>query len=224
MKKVTAISAIISGTALLIWWWSFLLFPGFRKLFVEFNLFITMEESGINTDYIATVAQPLWVYVNLFMVIAILGGLIFTLFYFKLYIKDESRKEIVMAILLMTGYFIYCGIAFYETFLWPALAKDFPSAISFTGPVYTGKLWLSSNIIGIMAYWIGNLMLGFHFIKNINRTGGLLFAIGVSVICVGYFLSGFIMIRYLIQSIGISLFAFGFIVIGVKIMRSSFAK
>ena len=132
MKKVTAVSAIISGVALIIWWWSFLLLPTFQKLFMEFDLFTTIVESGFAEKYATTVAHPYWVYINIFEVVSILAGLIFTLFYIRLYVKGESGKEIVMMLLLMGGYFIFCGIAFYETFLWSSLAKNFPEALSLT--------------------------------------------------------------------------------------------
>lgn len=201
MKKIFSSFGIISGVSFNIWWWLFPIFLPLNQLLIDYSILI-------KNDY--------WIPINIFQVIGIISFLLFSIEFYKNF-YDEKILGKIFFVLTIIGSFIFCGVAFYETFLWPIIAQSNSEILNIkNGPIYNNMLFIFPTGIGILAFLIGNVYAGIMSIKKINKLSGIIFIIGISFYCLG-FLSG--SIRYTIQSIGIVFLGLGLTMTSICILR-----
>ncbi len=200
MKNIKALYPLITGICYLCWWWGFVFFLPF---------------GNVLTDYPSLINNPAWIPVNLFEVV----GIIFFMLFFKNVIKDYYKDTIIdefMIISMFIGFFCFCGVAFYETFLWPVLALHAPDILHIVhGPIYTSPLFVIPTIIAILFFLAGNVYMGIRLIKA-YRVVSIVYCIGMVIFLFGYLAGS---VRYIAQATGLSLFSIAFILIGVSMFR-----
>ena len=199
MKSIKVWS-FVAGVSYFTWWWSFLFFLPLDKL---------------KEDYSILISSNCWIPINLLQVI---GAIAFTMFFveFSNHFYSDNTKAAVFKLLQVIGLFCFCGVAFYESFLWPIVAKRAPEILNVVdGPIYTSNLFIIPTGVAILAFMTGNIYLGIQFVKT-NKLVSLIYIGGITLFCLGY-LSG--SARYIVQSIGITLLTTGFLGIGFKVKQ-----
>lgn len=187
----------ISGFCFVLWWWSFLLFLPFGSL---------------RDDYSLLIRDPMWLPVNLLQVIGIIAFAMFFLEYAIAY-YPKTKAAGLFKLLSMVGIAGFCGVAFYETFLWPVIAQEVPRILDVvSGPIYTSTLFMVSTGIAILAFMAGNIYLGIQM-RNQSKWISVIFIAGVVLHCLGYMAGA---VRYIVQSAGITMMSAGLISIGFK--------
>lgn len=196
----------LCGGLYAIWWWSYTLILPWRLVW---------------TDYAALVRHAAWIPVNLLEVAAVIAGFLFLVFYMLSHDTEEavktgkSRSFLTMLVLLAIGYVTYAGVAFYEAILWPIFAVHAPDTINvLSGAVYRSSLFNVSTMIGIICFVSGNILFGIRVMKRYSRVWGIVLIAGMAALAPAYICGG---LRYVFQTIGVTLFGVASFVVGLKI-------
>ena len=187
----------IAGVCYLIFWYSYLIF---------------LPVSLIASNYAGVVNSQGWFFVNVFQIFAIIA---FVQFYHSINsaIFNKGIFVKIMNIMQLIGFFCFMGIAFSETFVWPILAKASPNMLNVnTGEIFTNKVLMTFDIVSVLLFMTSNIFFGVK-LRKYFPVMGVVFLVGMTLFCLG-FASG--SIRYAVQTIGLTLFSFAFISMGIK--------
>ena len=191
------LSGFIAGACYLIFWYSYLIF---------------LPVAQITSNYAAVVNSRAWPFVNMFQIIAIIA---FVQFYFSIKnsIYAKSHFVTIINIMQLIGFFCLMGIAFSENFVWPIVAKALPNMLNVnTGEIFTNKALMIFDIVSVLLFMASNIYFGLK-LRKYFPVMGIVFLVGMTTFCLG-FASG--SIRYAVQTIGLTVYSFAFIAIGIK--------
>ncbi len=203
LMKFSGCTFIISAICLGIWWFSamFLFFYFEKNLSQNFgNYYLS------NWSIISNIFQFLTV-----ILIAISFGTIYFVF-----MGELKNLGVVLFCIIMTGSILMGGIAFYETFIWPVLAKIDVQILNLTkGPVYTNILFLIGFSIPLFLFVLNFILYGFAFwsLGIYPATALLSFVFGAVIFALGSLITP---VRYYVQSSGVILLICGLIGTGLR--------
>ena len=191
------LSGFIAGACYLAFWYSYLFF---------------LPVARIASNYAAVVNSRGWMFVNIFQIFAVIA---FVQFYHSIKngIYAKNFVVTVMNAMQLVGFFCFMGIAFSETFVWPIVAKVNPDMLNvYTGELFTNKVLMGFDIASVLLFMAGNVYFGLK-LRKYFPVMGIVFLVGMTLFCLG-FASG--SARYVVQTIGLTLFSVALIAIGMK--------
>ncbi len=203
LMKFSGYTYILAAITLAIWWFSamFLFFFFEKKLNKHFGNYYLSYGSIIS---------------NIFQLLAIiLIAISFGTTYFAFMDKLKNFGLFLFS-LLITGTILMGGIGFYETFIWPILAKIDPQILNLAkGPIYTNYLFIIGISIPLLLFTLNFILFGFAFwdLGVFAATALLSFIAGAVIYSLGILIKPF---RYYISSAGIILLIYGLIQTGLR--------
>lgn len=191
------IYSFFSGLCYLLFWWLYLFLLPIGELKNNYAILI-------NSEY--------WFIINITQLIALLS---FVMFYLEIN-KQLYQKIIidnVMEIIQVISLLVFGAVAFYETFLWPIFAKLVPNSLNIlSGEVFSNRILTTVLIVGGLSMMISNIYLGIKLLK-VYKVFGFLYSIGFGLFCLGFMIAP---IRYIIQTIGLTLFCICFLYFSIS--------
>ncbi|HLE29114.1 MAG TPA: hypothetical protein VI793_13400 [Anaerolineales bacterium] len=200
----SGLANILSGVSLALFWFSF-------------PLLLPLQD--LRSNYVNLVLDSDWVTVNALDIIGITLGLLGLIGLYAKQVEKAGILGFVGFLLTFIGLALLEGIAFYETFIWPVLAVQAPTLLSFQGPLYTNTTFLLGSGLGLMTNGVGIILFGAAMLR-----AGILPRWGVLLLTVGAPLYGFGALfgelAIVLRSIGVALYAVGLAWLGYTLWAS----
>ncbi|KKN44895.1 hypothetical protein LCGC14_0688450 [marine sediment metagenome] len=200
--RITGLANIISAVFLLLFW---------------FLYAILLPINEVATNYASLVTDPEWFLVNGLGVIGFILALIGILGIFFKQFGDLTELGMISFLITFVGQVLYNAGIFYETFIWPVLAKqpNIPNLIDLSnGPIYGNPVFFMMLILAGSIYAIGFLIFGYstYKAKSFPKWAILLLVIGVVSFIPGFF-------PYAVRTVGIIAYAGGLIWVGYVLFK-----
>lgn len=189
---------IISGIALLIYWFAFAIFMPYREL---------------STTMAILVKNRNWVWINTLGVTGASFGLMGQAGIFVFQMETANWVGSAGFYIATLGTTLLIGTMIWETVLWPILVKHQESLLDFQGPIYTSKVFLPFFIVAGLIYSLGYILVGIGIVQAglLPATAGILIAIGAPTFGLG---SMFGKYQVYPRTAGITMMSIGLVWIG----------
>lgn len=149
--KISGFFNLAGGIGLLVWW---ILMP----------VFLPVGDATANFE--SLILDSNWLSINIIGLIAtIFLTLGFPGFYLNNYEK-YNKSGLIGVILATTGLILFTGIQYYETILWPAVARVKPELLQLDGVLVNGDIRVMTGLIVSGAFLgIGYILFGISALK-----------------------------------------------------------
>jgi hypothetical protein len=193
---------IISGIALIVYWYAFAIF---------------MPYAQITSTIAILVKNRNWVWINALGVFGALAGLLGQA---GIYVYQQANASGFASIgyyIAIAGTTFLIGTMLWETILWPIIVKQDETLLEFQGPIYTSKTFLPFFIAAGLLYSVGYLFVGIGVIQNgiFPCLAGYLMAFGAPLFGLG---AAFGKLQAIVRSVGVTLMSIGLIIIGISMI------
>lgn len=196
--RVSGCLNIISGFALLIYWYAYAIFLPYKEL---------------STTLAILVKNRNWTWINSLGVIGALAGLLGQAGIYAVQMPNMNWYASVGFFVATMGTTLLIGTMLWDTILWPILVEHEESLLDFQGPIYRSKVFLPFFIVAGLIYSVGYILVGTGVVQAhlLPRTAGYLIAIGAPTFGLG---SMFGQYQVYPRSVGVTLMSGGLIWIG----------
>jgi len=177
---------------------------------------LLLPMSSAKEAFADIILHPLWIPLN---VISLVGVIMACIGLTGIYIHqfDQSNKVTFFGWLLaQIGLILYACIQYYETFIWYPVAQVNPEMVAADGPLqFANPLVLAGLLISGVFFAAGYIVFGIQTLRSgkYRKVVVLLWFIGAPIFGIG--------VLYPLRTVGLVLFGFGQIAIGLKQIRSS---
>ncbi len=197
--QISGFLNIAGGMLLVIYWYAFAIFMPYGKL--SDTLAILVENRN-------------WTWINSLGVLGALFGLLGQAGIYFVHTGSTSPISSIGYYVAVAGTLLLIGTMLWETILWPILIQHDRNLLSFSGPIYTSKVFLPFFVIAGLIYSAGYILVGTGIIKAgiLPSTTGYLLAIGAPTFGLG---SMFGKYQVYPRSLGVTLMSVGLIWIGI---------
>ncbi|GAJ05337.1 unnamed protein product, partial [marine sediment metagenome] len=190
--RITGVANIVSAVCLLLFWFLY-------------AILLPIDEVPANYDLL--ILDPDWLLVNSLGVIGFVLALVGILGIFFKQFNGLSALGMFGFLITIVGQVLYNAGMYYETFIWPILAKFDDNLVHLsTGPIYSNPVFFIMQILAGSIFAIGFLIFGIstYKTKSFSKWAILLLVIGVVLFIPGFF-------PYLVRTVGIIAYAIGLI-------------
>ena len=141
-------------------------------------------------DYIRMVLNPYWVAINTAILLAQFLLLIGVVGLYLAQASETGRWGLVGFVSLLVGMAAYASIQFFETYLWPVIARDAPVLFATVGIPMEDPVLRAVFLLSGLPWGIGFLLLGITTMRSAALprwagiaflVGGLLFGLGIAI-------------------------------------------
>jgi len=169
----------------------------------------------IPANYHLLILDPEWLLVNGLGVIGFVLALVGILGIFFKQFNDLTELGMAGFLITFVGQVLYNAGIYYETFIWPVLAKSNINLVNLTnGPIYSNPVFFIMLILAGSMYAIGFLIFGYSTYKTKSFPK---WAIPILVVGVVLFTPGFF--PYIVRTVGIIVYAGGLIWVGFMLIK-----
>jgi hypothetical protein len=196
--QLAGYATMIGGILLVAYWYLFAILMPYGQLSTTLSLLVLNKN---------------WTFVN---ILGIFGASIslFGLSGIFLSLGEEASKlALIGFVFAFFGTLLNLATMFWETVIWPIIARHDPTLLDFQGPVYTSKIYIPYFIVAGIIFSLGFLLLGIA-ISNSDlypSMAGILIAVGGPLFGLGPMFGS---LQVYPRTVGITLFFIGLLWIG----------
>lgn len=200
--SISAFLNVISGLALLIYWYAYAVFLPYGQLSTTLSILVKNRN---------------WQWINALGVLGALAGLLGQAGIYIIQLPNSNWFAGIGYYVAALGTALLVGTMLWDTILWPILVKHDASLLDFQGPIYSSKTFLPFFIASGLIYSAGFILVGIGVVQlNILPVAaGYLIAIGAPLFGLGAMFG-----KYQIypRSVGVTLMAVGLIWLGLAMV------
>lgn len=200
--SISAFLNVISGLALLIYWYAYAVFLPYGQLSTTLSILVKNRN---------------WQWINALGVLGALAGLLGQAGIYIIQLPNSNWFAGIGYYVAALGTALLVGTMLWDTILWPILVKHDASLLDFQGPIYSSKTFLPFFIASGLIYSAGFILVGIGIVQlNILPVAaGYLVAIGAPLFGLGAMFG-----KYQIypRSVGVTLMAVGLIWLGLAMV------
>lgn len=198
--RVAAICSVASGGLLLAFWYLFAILLPYRKLSGSLSILVLNRH---------------WTMVNALGVCGALLGLLGVTGAFVSQIGAIGPLGLAGYLVAVIGTAALLATLVWDTVLWPILARQDPSLLDFTGPIYSSKTFLPFFISAGVIYAIGYVLFGVATARAavLPSAAGILIAIGAPLFALGSMFG--LRLQVYPRTAGVTLLSIGLIWLGL---------
>lgn len=200
--SISAFLNVISGLALLIYWYAYAVFLPYGQLSTTLSILVKNRN---------------WQWINALGVLGALAGLLGQAGIYIIQMPNSNWFAGIGYYVAALGTALLVGTMLWDTILWPILVKHDASLLDFQGPIYSSKTFLPFFIASGLIYSAGFILVGIGIVQlNILPVAaGYLVAIGAPLFGLGAMFG-----KYQIypRSVGVTLMAVGLIWLGLAMV------
>lgn len=199
---ISGVLNIASGLLLVIYWYAFAIFMPYGKL--SDTLAILVENRN-------------WTWINSLGILGALFGLLGQAGIYFFQFSSSSSAASIGFYVAVAGTSLLIGTMTWETILWPILIQHDRYLLSFSGPLYTSKVFMPFFVIAGLIYSAGYILVGIGIIRAgiFPPMTGYLLAIGAPTFGLGSMFGKF---QVYPRSLGVTLMSIGLVWIGIMMI------
>jgi voltage-gated potassium channel Kch len=200
--SISAFLNVISGLALLIYWYAYAVFLPYGQLSTTLSILVKNRN---------------WQWINALGVLGALAGLLGQAGIYIIQLPNSNWFAGIVYYVAALGTALLVGTMLWDTILWPILVKHDASLLDFQGPIYSSKTFLPFFIASGLIYSAGFILVGIGIVQlNILPVAaGYLIAIGAPLFGLGAMFGKF---QIYPRSVGVTLMAVGLIWLGLAMV------
>ena len=200
--SISAFLNVISGLALLIYWYAYAVFLPYGQLSTTLSILVKNRN---------------WQWINALGVLGALAGLLGQAGIYIIQLPNSNWFAGIGYYVAALGTALLVGTMLWDTILWPILVKHDASLLDFQGPIYSSKIFLPFFIASGLIYSAGFILVGIGIVQlNILPVAaGYLIAIGAPLFGLGAMFGKF---QIYPRSVGVTLMAVGLIWLGLAMV------
>jgi len=194
---------VISGAALLVYWYSYALFMPYRRLSTTLSLLVK---------------NRYWTPINALGVIGALAGMLGQTGILVAQMEKVGLLGMIGFLVASVGTTLLIGPMLWETILWPILVSHDETLLDFQGPIYRSKTFVPYFILSGLVYSAGYVMVGIEIMRAgiLPAAGGLLLAVGAPTFGLGALFGN---LQVYVRSVGVTLLSIGLVVLGIAMIH-----
>ena len=170
--RVSGVFNMVSGVALLVYWYSFAAFLPYRELSTTLSLLVKSRN---------------WTWINALGVIGALSGLLGQSGILLGQMDRAGWVGLIGYFVASVGTVLLIGTMLWETILWPVLVRHDASLLDFDGPIYKSSTFVPFFVVSALIYSAGYVLVGVEIVLAgvFPRLAGLLLAVGAPAFGLG---------------------------------------
>jgi len=194
---------IFGGIALLIYWYAFAIFLPYGELSTTLSILVKNRN---------------WSWINWLGVSGATAGLLGQASIYLFQVEASNLFGSIGFYVAVLGTTFLIGTMTWETVLWPILVKQDESWLSFTGPIYSSRIFMPFFIVSGLVYAVGYVLVGIGVMQSglFPALPGLLLAIGAPAFALGALFGKF---QVYPRSLGVTLMSIGLIWFGLLLIN-----
>lgn len=198
----SAILNLVSGLALLVYWYAYALFLPYGDLSTTLSILVKNRH---------------WQWINALGVLGALAGLLGQAGIYVIQLPNSNWFAGIGYYVATLGTALLVGTMLWDTILWPILVKQDASLLDFQGPIYSSKAFLPFFVASGLIYSAGLVFVGIGIVQLsiLPVAAGYLIAVGAPLFGLGAMFGKY---QVYVRSIGVTLMVVGLIWLGLAML------
>lgn len=200
--SISAFLNVISGLALLVYWYAFAILLPYRDL---------------STTLVILVKNRNWQWINGLGVLGALAGLLGQAGIYIFQLPSAGSFAVAGYYVATLGTALLLGTMLWDTILWPILVNHDETLLSFQGPVYLSRTFLPFFVTSGLVYSAGFVLVGIGILQanTLPAAAGYLVAVGAPLFGLGAMFGKY---QVYPRSTGVTLMGIGLLWIGLAML------